>query len=135
MNLVKTLKKWRQPGRVFTLQTMLFFLLLGTSAYFIVNMHKLTVDYQNAGSLAKLWEIEWRSGGVFLDDFRSGFFQAFLLIIGWSVFFRLAAGKQASNETHNKACRLLLCDRKTKIQAGLDHPLAICTSLRSVPKE
>ena len=89
MNLVKTLKKWRQPGRVFTLQTMLFFLLLGTSAYFIVNMHKLTVDYQNAGSLAKLWEIEWRSGGVFLDDFRSGFFQAFLLIIGWSVFFRL----------------------------------------------
>lgn len=89
MNLVKTLKKWRQPGRVFTLQMVLFVLLLGTSAYFIVNMHKLTVDYQNAGSLAKLWEIEWRGGRVFLDDIHSGFFQAFLLIIGWSAFFRL----------------------------------------------
>nr|MEE4266618.1 ATP-binding protein [Candidatus Krumholzibacteria bacterium] len=83
------LRKIRQPGRVFTLQALLTVLAVATAAFFIFNVHQLTVGYQKAGSLKQLWDIEWQSGKAFLDSTRTGFFQAFLLILGWSAYFRL----------------------------------------------
>lgn len=82
-------RKIRKPGRVFTLQAMLAVLATATAVYFVYNANQLTVGYQKAGSFTRLWELEWQSGKAFLESMRTGFFQAFILILGWSAYFRL----------------------------------------------
>jgi len=83
------LKKLRKPGRVLTLQMMLYALLILSAGYLAVNLRKLSLDYRNAGSLQQLWLVEWKSGRAFTELLTSGFFQFFVLVLGWSSYFRL----------------------------------------------
>jgi two-component system NtrC family sensor kinase len=83
------LQKLRQPGRVFALQLMLYSLMALSVVYLAINLQKLNVDYQNAGSLGKLWQQEWRSGRTITELLDSGFFQVLVLFLGWSAYFRL----------------------------------------------
>jgi PAS domain S-box-containing protein len=82
-------QKLRQPGRVFTLRLILYALVVASLYYLVTNTHKLIVDYQNAHNLRELWEVEWSSGQPLTQMMGSGFFQVFLLALGWSGFLRL----------------------------------------------
>ena len=84
-------QRLRQPGRVFTLRLILYALVVASLYYLVTNTHKLIVDYQNAHNLRELWEVEWSSGQPLTQMMGSGFFQVFLLALGWSAFMRLRA--------------------------------------------
>jgi PAS domain S-box-containing protein len=84
-----TWQRLRQPGRVMILRLLAYVLAAASLLFLAINAQKLIVDYQDAGSLARLWEVEWRSGESFTELVGSGFFQLFVLILGWSLFLRL----------------------------------------------
>ncbi len=92
---LKQMTRARWLRRVFTLPVFLYLLAAFSILYLAVNLQKLTLDYQNAGSLAKLWRVEWASGTTFLDLFRTGFFQLVLLLLGWSMYLRLRMRQHA----------------------------------------
>jgi signal transduction histidine kinase len=75
-------------SRVLRLRLIMGILALGSVAYLTLNFLKLTTDFQNAGSWLEFWQGEWKSGRVFTDVIRSGPFQLFVIILGWSGYFR-----------------------------------------------
>jgi len=84
-----------KPGRVLLLRVIMYALIAGSLLYLGVNVHKLADDFRNAGSLQELWLKEWRSGEAIGELVASGLFQLFLLIMGWSFFFRLRTREMA----------------------------------------
>ena len=85
----KLLHKIRQPGRVLTLRLFMYVLMVASLLYVVVNLQRLNLDYQKAGNLQRLWHVEWQDGRAFTDILKSGLFQVFILIVGWSAYFRL----------------------------------------------
>ncbi len=77
-----------EHGRVWQLRVFLIVLGIATAAYLAYNIYQLKTDYQNAGSWFELWNREWRSGHSILDVVTSGLFQAFVIVLGWSAWFR-----------------------------------------------
>lgn len=75
-------------SRVLRLRLLMGFLGLASFIYLIFNIVKLTMDFQHAGSWIDFWHAEWKSGQVFTEVFRSGLFQFFLLVTGWSGYLR-----------------------------------------------
>ena len=86
---LKNLVKKVRPGRILRLQIFLGTLVGGSLAYLLINLVHLHSTYQQTGSLQAMWQAEWKSGQVLVDMLRTGLFQLFLLILGWSAFFRL----------------------------------------------
>jgi len=81
--------KWLRPGRVLRLQIFLGTLVGGSLAYILANLFELRITYLETGSLQALWQAEWKSGQVLTEMLRTGLFQLFMLILGWSAFFRM----------------------------------------------
>ncbi len=75
-------------SRVLRLRLLMGLLGLVSFLYLLVNMVKLTADFQAAGSWADFWQAEWKSGRVFTEVLRSGLFQFFILVTGWSAYLR-----------------------------------------------
>jgi len=71
------------------LQIFLGTLVGGSLAYILINLFELHDTYQETGSLHAMWQAEWQSGKVLTDMLWTGLFQLFVLILGWSAFFRL----------------------------------------------
>ncbi len=86
---MKSPAKWLRPGRILRLQIFLGTLVGGSLAYILINLFELHGTYQETGSLQALWQAEWKSGQVLTEMLRTGLFQLFVLILGWSAFFRL----------------------------------------------
>jgi PAS domain S-box-containing protein len=85
----KIFGKWFRPGRALRLQVFLGTLVGASLAYILINVVELTTAYQETGSLRELWRAEWKSGLVVTEILKRGPFQLFLLILGWSSFFRM----------------------------------------------
>lgn len=75
-------------SRVLRLRLLMGFLGLASLVYLVINAVKLTLDFQEAGSWAGFWQLEWKSGRVFTEVLRSGLFQFFLLVTSWSGYLR-----------------------------------------------
>ena len=76
-------------GRILKLRLILGVLVLGTAVYLGHNFYRLTLDFQRTGSLVALWQYEWASGNLLTSMVNKGVFQLFVLVLGWSLFFRL----------------------------------------------
>jgi PAS domain S-box-containing protein len=76
-------------GRILKLRLILGLLMLGSLAFVGYNLYSLTRNFHQTGSLAALWRLEWQSGASVTAMLRGGVFQLFVLILGWSMFFRL----------------------------------------------
>lgn len=89
---VRSLRRWLgkrfEHGRVWQLRVFLIVLGIATCLFIAATLYNLKMDYHKAGSLAGVWEEEWRSGHSLLDILGSGLFQVFLLALGWSAWFR-----------------------------------------------
>jgi len=85
----KALARRFSVGRILKLRLILSLLLIGSLAYLGTNIYRLTLDFQTTGSLTALWRYEWASGAIITGMFKEGTFQLFVLILGWSLFFRL----------------------------------------------
>lgn len=86
---MKSPAKFFRPGRILRLQIFLGTLVGGSLAYILINLFELHDTYQQTGSLQAMWQAEWKSGAVLTDMLWTGLFQLFVLILGWSAFFRL----------------------------------------------
>lgn len=86
---MKSWAKLLRPGRVVRLQIFLGILVGGSLAYILANLFELRYTYLETGSLKAMWQAEWKSGQVLTEMLRTGLFQLFLLILGWSAYFRL----------------------------------------------
>ncbi|MEN8006232.1 MAG: ATP-binding protein [Candidatus Krumholzibacteriota bacterium] len=86
---MKRLAKFLRPGRILRLQIILGTLVGGSLAYILINLFELHDTYQQTGSLQAMLQDEWKSGQVLTDMLRTGLFQLFVIILGWSAFFRL----------------------------------------------
>jgi PAS domain S-box-containing protein len=86
---MKSRQKFLRPGRILRLQIFLGTLVGGSLAYLLINLVELNHTYQQTGSLQAMWQAEWKSGQVLADMLWTGLFQLFVLILGWSAFFRL----------------------------------------------
>jgi len=89
LNSMKITLKRLRPGRILRLQLFLGTLVGGSLAYILINLFELNNTYQQTGSLQAMWQAEWESGQVLIDMLWSGLFQLFVLVLGWSAFFRL----------------------------------------------
>jgi len=76
-------------GRILKLRLILGVLMLGTAAYAGYNMAHLVLDFQRTGSWQAFWEYEWASGDIITGIIGNGTFQLLMLVLGWSMFFRL----------------------------------------------
>ena len=86
---MKNWKKWLRPGRVLRIQIFLGTLIGGSLAYILSNLFELHTTYLETGSLKAMWQAEWKSGQVLTDMVGTGLFQLFVLILGWSAFYRM----------------------------------------------
>ena len=86
---MKSPAKFLRPGRILRLQIILGTLVGGSLAYILINLFELRDTYLQTGSLQAMWQAEWESGKVLTDMLWTGLFQLFVLILGWSAFFRL----------------------------------------------
>ncbi len=75
--------------RALRLNIFLGTLILGTVLYGIVTIVKLNGDYQEVDGLSALIRWEWASGKVITGLLGSGLFQFFLIVLGWSWYFRV----------------------------------------------
>ncbi|HPF70180.1 MAG TPA: ATP-binding protein [Candidatus Krumholzibacteria bacterium] len=89
------LRSWLRPGRSQRLRLFLYALTLASAAYLVVNLANVSRHYHEAGSLHMLWHREWRGGDVLTGLLGEGLFQFFVLVLGWSSFFRLRTGELA----------------------------------------
>lgn len=76
-------------GRILKLRLILAILFVGSVAYLGYNLFSLSLDYQKTGSLSALWHYEWESGNILTAMLKEGTFQFLMLVLGWSMFFRL----------------------------------------------
>jgi len=88
-NIYKFLEKRLAIGRILKLRLILGFLLAGSAVYISYNLYRLGAAFRHTGSLLALWHYEWQSGAIITTLFNEGSFQFFVLILGWSMFFRL----------------------------------------------
>ncbi|MBU8869747.1 MAG: PAS domain-containing protein [Gemmatimonadales bacterium] len=75
-------------GRAWQLRVFLVLLAAGSGLFLVVSLINLKADFHQAGSWLGLWKKEWRSGLSLTQVLNSGLFQAFVLILGWSAWFR-----------------------------------------------
>ncbi len=95
--LMRTLFDRRfSTGRVLKLRLILATLVLGSVTYLVYNLYRLTLDFQATGSLVALIQYEWGAGAIVTKTLKAGSFQLFILILGWSMFFRLRVGELAN---------------------------------------
>ncbi len=80
-------------GRILKLRLILGLLMLGSVIYLGYNLYGLSYDYHKTGSLSALWRYEWESGNILTAMLKEGTFQLFMLVLGWSMFFRLRIGE------------------------------------------
>ncbi len=76
-------------GRILKLRLILSLLVVGSLLYLGYNIVSLSRAFQATGSLPALWKYEWESGAIITGMLRAGTFQFLLLVVGWSMFFRL----------------------------------------------
>ncbi len=86
---MKSPAKLLRPGRALRLQIFLGTLVGGSLAYILINLFELRETYLQTGSLQAMLNDEWKSGQVLTDMLRTGLFQLFVIILGWSALFRL----------------------------------------------
>jgi len=86
---MKSWTKLLRPGRILRLQLFLGVLVGGSLAYILANLFELHFTYQETGSLQAMWQAEWKSGQVLTEMLQTGLFQLFVLILGWSAYFRM----------------------------------------------
>jgi len=86
---MKSPVKWLRPGKILRLQYFLATLVGGSLAYILINLFELNNTYQETGSFRAMWQAEWNSGQVLVDMLWSGLFQLFVLVLGWSAYYRL----------------------------------------------
>ena len=93
---MKPLKRWLRLGRAQRLR--LFRLLLsGASVAFVIVTFVALVDhFRETGSLRALLVSEWHGGEALTDLSSDALFQFFVLVLGWSLFFRLRMNELAS---------------------------------------
>lgn len=88
----KSFQKWIRNlfyhGRAWQLRVFLIALGIASGVFLLFSLVDLKTDYQQAASWRALWSQEWRAGRSILDVLGSRLFQAFVLIIGWSAWFR-----------------------------------------------
>lgn len=82
-------------GRAFRLNTLLWGLVVGSIVYALINAIKLNTDYQEVSGISALLRSEWGSGAALTGLLSSGIFQFFLLILGWSAYFRIRSRELA----------------------------------------
>lgn len=75
-------------SRVLRLRLIMTMLGIGSFLYLVLNIIKLSEDFQQAGSWADFWLAEWKSGKAVTEVFKSGLFQFFILVTGWSGYLR-----------------------------------------------
>ncbi len=85
----RSLRRRFSVGRILKLRLILGVLLASTAFYLGYNLYRLNFDFQETGSLAALWHYEWQSGAILTTALKEGTFQLFVLVLGWSMFFRL----------------------------------------------
>jgi PAS domain S-box-containing protein len=88
------IKKFRL-GRAQRLNLFLGALALGTVVFALVNAIKLNADYQDVGGWSALLKWEWASGRVVTSVLGSGLFQIFIIVLGWSRYFRVRSREHA----------------------------------------
>lgn len=88
-NVYKMLHRSFSVGRILKLRIILTALLVGSVAYLGYNIFSLTRTFHETGSFVALWRYEWESGAIMTGTLKEGMFQLFVLILGWSMFFRL----------------------------------------------
>jgi PAS domain S-box-containing protein len=101
----KILGQGYAPGKALGLQIFLGTLVGASLAYLLINLVELTTTYRETGSLRELWRTEWKSGAVVTEILSRGPFQLFVLILGWSSFFRIrimAMGSQRLKRSEAK---------------------------------
>jgi PAS domain S-box-containing protein len=86
---MKNWAKLLRPGRIIRLQLFLGVLVGGSLAYILANLFELHFTYQETGSVQAMWHAQWKSGKVLTEMLGTGLFQLFVLILGWSAYFRL----------------------------------------------
>ena len=95
----KSFQKWFRNlfyhGRAWQLRVFLILLAVASGLFLLFSLVELRGDFQQAGSWRGFWGQEWRSGRSILDVLGSGLFQAFVLILGWSAWFRFRQREMA----------------------------------------
>ncbi len=86
---MKSWTKWLRPGRVVRLQIFLGTLVGGSLAYILSNLFELHATFMETGSIKAMWQAQWKSGQVLTEMLGTGLFQLFVLILGWSAFYRM----------------------------------------------
>lgn len=84
-----TVRRNLRWGRAAQLRLILVLLVGGSSLYLAVNLVGMKNIYLETRSLQGIWEGEWQSGRVLKEMVTSGLFQLFVLVLGWSSYFRL----------------------------------------------
>ena len=93
--MLKAIKNLFYHGRVWRLRALLALLVLGSGLFLLVNLAELKSDFQQTGSWLGLFEEEWRSGLSIMEVLGSGVFQAMVIILGWSAWFRFRQREMA----------------------------------------
>lgn len=95
----RSLRRWLakrfEHGRVWQLRVFLIVLAVATLLFVIATLYELKIEYHEAGSWSGVWRQEWRSGRSLVDVLSSGLFQAFLVALGWSAWFRFRQREMA----------------------------------------
>ncbi len=76
-------------GRILKLRIVLGALTAGSVVYLFYNLYSLTHIFNETGSLTSLLRHVWESGAIMTATLKEGLFQLFVLILGWSMFFRM----------------------------------------------
>ena len=84
---MKRIARWL--GRLLLLRLLLWALVAASAVFIVVNLAKLSDDYEAAGSLRGLWRAEWREGHALREVFSGGVFQFLFLVVVWGLYFRL----------------------------------------------
>lgn len=93
---MRTPKRWLRPGRAQRLRLFRYALTAASAAFVVFTLAGLDGHLRETGSWRALWAREWRGGHVLTDLLGDGLFQFFVLVLGWSSYFRLRMNELAN---------------------------------------
>ncbi|MFO7609251.1 MAG: hypothetical protein R6X35_08650, partial [Candidatus Krumholzibacteriia bacterium] len=88
-------KRRLRPGRAQRLRLFRYALTAASVVFVVFLLAGLDGHFRETGSWRTLWAREWRDGHVLTDLLGDGLFQFFVLVLGWSSYYRLSMNELA----------------------------------------
>ncbi|MBE0567381.1 MAG: PAS domain S-box protein [Krumholzibacteria bacterium] len=93
---MKPSRRWLRAGRAQRLRLFRYALIVASVVFVVATVAGLDDHFRLSGSWRLLWEREWKAGHVLTDLLGDGLFQFFVLVLGWSAYYRLRMNELAN---------------------------------------